>query len=261
MRAARAASTHRPRWRRQPPRPTRATAGAPRSCTLVAARYRATYPTKPTTASAAAIATSGAIAMSGRSPTITTASTALATYPARTQRRRARVTSDPVGTPSARCSATAGNSAIDAPRTPEPKSRTVAVATSRPANAAPNNASAPTKAASAMISVSGSRGRWTATNTAASAHAATSTMASGRPGPSGTRSPTRAATTTITMATTASAIDPVARVDHGGRSGASSRMLARSRGWMSSSLVATVTPIVGRRQDGYGQPGAPGTRR
>ena len=50
-----------------------------RSCTLVAARYRATYPTKPTTASAAAIATRGAIAMSGRSPTITTASTALAT--------------------------------------------------------------------------------------------------------------------------------------------------------------------------------------
>ena len=60
---------------------------------------------------------------------------------------------------------------------------------------------------------------------------------------------------------TASTIDPVARDDHGGRSGASSRMLARSRGWMSSSLVATVTPIVGRRQGGCGQRGEPGRRR
>ena len=54
------------------------------------------------------------------------------------------------------------------PRSPAPKSRTVSVATSRPANAAPRSTSAPTVAANAMISASASRGRCTATNTAAS---------------------------------------------------------------------------------------------
>ena len=49
--------------------------------------------------------------------------------------------------------------------------------------------------ASAMTAASGSRGRCAATNTAASAHAPTSTTLSTRPGPSGTRSPTNTAIT------------------------------------------------------------------
>jgi len=97
---------------------------------------------------------------------------------------------------------------------------------------APSRIAAPTIAANPISSASCSFGRWTATKTAAAAHAPTSTTLRIRPGPSGVRSPINAAIATSTTAAIASTTAAVAREVHGGRSRTSSRMLARSRGWI-----------------------------
>ena len=181
----------------RPRPPTPATAAAPVRARFAAARHRATYPTSPTTASTAAT-------ISDRPerdvrPVVHAGTPRRPRWPRSPRRvhsRRGRERSAPSGRPSTRCRPTAGRSATRDRRAARRRSR-ARCRWRRCDRRARHRAAAraPTIAASAMISASGSRGRCTATNTAASAHAPTSTTLSTRPGPSGTRSPTSAAMT------------------------------------------------------------------
>ena len=224
-----------------------------------AARHRATYPTRPTTASTAATTRTGATPTSGRSSTrrhgddgarrvARPRPTAVAAA-CRAHRRavRARGAARRPGSSATRDAAHAGAEVADG----------VGGDVASGERGTEQRGGADDRGQRHDL---GERlaGRCTATNTAASAHAPTSTTLSTRPGPSGTRSPTNAAITASASATTASTIDAVARDVHGGRSRTSSRMLASSRGWTSSRLVATVTPIVERLRGACGRRGAAG---